>query len=299
MSAPRGPQPGDQPGAEHDPTMDALLEYLAATALAPAPDLASRIQVRIAQEPDRTPTRRFLLALVHLRLATALGAFRQLVRVAGGGGNFPALLRAQALGLVLVTTLSAVALGVGAAVSVQRVISERRGPVPTDPAPTVPSRTTGPTLAPIASAPPTDDLGSPTPSPQADAPLTHPTPTPDPAAQADRPGKTQKPERGSSTTAHPTPRPQPTKTPRPTKTTRPQPTKTPRPGRTPHPTERPERTDRPEPTETPEPEDGGGHGGGDGAGETDKPDDGTVWSGVVMAERLVPPSWAFPPEGPA
>jgi hypothetical protein len=74
MSAPRGPQPGDPPSVERDPAMDALLEYLAATALAPAPDLASRIQVRIAQEPDRTPTRRFLLALVHLRLVAALGA---------------------------------------------------------------------------------------------------------------------------------------------------------------------------------------------------------------------------------
>jgi hypothetical protein len=200
--------------------------------------------------------------------------------------------------LVLVTALSAAALGVGAAVSVQHVISERRGPAPTVPAPTIPSRTTEPTMVPDASAPLTDDLGSPTPSPQADA---HPTPTPDatsePAAQDDRSGKTQKPDSGSGTTAHPTPRP--TKTPKPKKTPRPQPTKTPRPGRTPHPTEHPERTDRPEPTETPEPKDGGGHGGEGGASETDTPEDGSVRSGGVRVASLVPPFWWTRPEGPA
>ncbi len=298
MSAPRRPEPVEEPRVERDPTMDALLEYLAGTALAPAPDLASRIQARIAQEPDRTPTSRFLRALVHLRLATALGAFQQLVRVAGGKGSFPALMRAQALGLVLVTALSAVALGVGAAASVQRVIFERHGPVPTEPVPNLPSPTEGPTPLSSASPPPTDDPRSPTPTPPAEPLRTQPTPSPDatPGAQGDRAGRTQKP--GSDTGSGSGPTARPTKTPRPVRTPRPEPTRTPRPTRTPHPTERPEPTDRPEPTETPEPGDGGGHGGEGGARETESPD-GSVWSSAVILARLVRPSWSIPPERPA
>ena len=246
MKAPRasGPDPASPPTAA--PVPDALLEYLASTAVRPTPDLTARIQARLEREPDRTPPRRYLLALVRLRPTLALGAFRQLVRVANGGGRFPAGIRIQAFGLILATLLAMVAVGIGSVVGVQRLLDdrvdhERPVPTPTERA----DRSVTPSLEPRV---PID--------PASPSPTSRPTDRPDGTT---RPARTQHdPARGEAT-ARPTARP----TRRPTPTARP--------------TQRPRRTERPEPTETPESDDGDdagdGHEGPDSEDETEPPDD--------------------------
>ena len=296
MSTPRGSGPGQIPQPpDSDPAVEALLEYLSTTAVTPPADLTARIQARIAREPDRTPPRRYLLALLHLRLRTAAGAFRQLVSVAGGRGTFPALLRVQALGLVLVTVLAAVALGAGAVVGVTKLVQDRRV---TDPTPH-PTRTIlpGPTLSPTPRQ--ADDLTTPVPSPSDGVHLLDASTPPVEPTRTARPSKTPRQAGGSDATPHPakTPRverPEPTRTPHPT------PKKTLRPDRTPRPTERPERTERPEPTDTPESGDGKG---GNGPGESEAPDShgdsGSVWIGDVWLAGLVPLGWSGAAEGQA
>ena len=282
-----------RPGS--DPAVEALLEYLATTAVTPPADLTARIHARIAREPDRTPPRRYALALLHLRLGTAAGAFRQLIGVAGGRGTFPALIRMQALGLVLVTVLAAAALAAGAAVGVTRLVQEQRTTHPTPPTQTI---LPGPTAKPTPRR--SEGLRSPAPSPSDTLHLLAPDPTP---SRTPHPSRTPRPQDvgGADATPHPatTPKaghPEPTRTPHPT------PRKTPKPARTPRPTERPERTRRPEPTETPEAEGGGGNG-GSGPGQSEAPDDhggeGSVWSGDLWLAVLVPPSVAGPAEGHA
>ena len=299
MTTPRSSGPGQGQGiqlAASDPAVEALLEYLATTALAPPADLTARIQARIAQEPDRTPPRRYLLALLHLRLRTAAGAFRQLVGVAGGRGSFPALMRAQAIGLVLVTVLAAAALGAGAVTGVTKLVEERRV---SDPSPH-PTRTftADPTATPTAL--PSDGVHLLDASPRTAEPTETPSKTPRPSRSPRPPqiGGSDPTHGPSDATPHPekSPRvghPEPTRTPRPT------PTKTPKPKKTPRPTERPERTDRPEPTETPESGDGGG--GGHGPGESEAPDEqgptSGVWSGDVWLAGLVPPASSGAAEG--
>ncbi len=297
MSAPRGSgQMPERPGS--DPAVEALLDYLATTAVTPPADLTGRIHARIAQEPDRTPPRRYLLALLHLRLRTAAGAFRQLVGVAGGRGTFPAVLRVQALGLVLVTVLTVAALGAGAAVGISRLVQDRRvtdiTPHPTQ------SVLPGPKTTPTPRA--SDDLIVQEASPRSSEPSETPSRTP-------HPSRTPRPQRatGSEPTHAPVaPSQHPTRTPKaghpePTRTPHPTSTRTPRPTKTP----RPERTQRPEPTETPASGDDGGHGGhdGEGPGETDGPDDhgadGSVWSGDAWMAGLVPPTSPGIAEGPA
>ncbi len=252
MSAPRPSDPGSAWPPAGDAVPDALLEYLATTAVRPSSDLTARIQARLEREPDRTPPRRYLLALVRLRPALALGAFRQLVRVANGSGRFPALVRAQAVGLVLATLLATVALSIGSAVGVQRLLdgpTDHAWPAPILPTPTERTdRSVTPSLAP--SVPP---------EPASPSPTTRPTDGPDRTA---RPTRAQDdPSRGEAT-ARPTARP----------------TRRPRATERPEPTRRPRATERPEPPETPEADDGDdhdddGHDGPDDEQETEPPDD--------------------------
>ncbi len=197
---------------------------------------------RIAREPDRTPPRRFVLAVSHLRMRSAVGAFRQLLRVTVGQGHFPVLLRAQALGLVLLTVVGAAVLGAGAAAGVARLLQDQPGLTE---------------MAPDES-PDTNRVSIPAPSDAMKS--TRPERTP-PAADRtlQAPQPTTRPARAARPTAAPDGATKVSSTPGPTR--RPGPTRTPRPERTPHPTERPTPTDEAEPTETPESED---HGGGDG-----------------------------------
>jgi hypothetical protein len=296
MSTPRGSGQGQvpqRPGS--DPAVEALLEYLATTAVTPPADLTARIHARIAREPDRTPPRRYALALLHLRLGTAAGAFRQLMGVAGGRGTFPGLIRVQALGLVLVTVLAAAALAAGAAVGVTKLVQEQRSTHPTPPTQTI---LPGPTAKPTPRR--SDDLASPAPSPSDTLHLlVAPDPTP---SRTPHPSRTPRPQdlSGADATPHPAKTQKPSH-PEPTRTPRPTPRKTPKPARTPRPTERPERTDRPEPTETPEAGDNSGKG-GNGPGESEAPHSGgkgSVWPGDVWFAGLVPPWGSGPAEGHA
>jgi len=246
------PQPGD------DPTMDAMRDYLAGTALPPAPDLVARVQARIDREPDRTPPRRYLLALVRLRPRLAVGAFRQLLAVVRRRGSFPASVRLQALGLVLVTIVALTSIGIASAVGVQRLLDDGIDdpPPPTRPVPPErDDRSMTPSAFPSdervpASPWPTPLDVSPAPTDRRERPSTTPRPT---SADADPGGDVQA-----------TPRPTRRPTQRPKATDQPDPTD--------RPTHRPRRTERPEPTETPE-ADNGGDDGRDGEEETEPPDD--------------------------
>lgn len=259
MNVPRASRPDPVRPPAGDVPPDALLEYLASTAVRPTPDLATRIQARLEREPDRTPPRRYLLALLRLRPSLALGAFRQLVRVANGSGRFPAVVRAQAFGLVLATLFATVAVGIGSVAGVQRLLDDRTDhvlPAPILPSPTERAdRSVPPSLEPSAS-----------PAPVSPSPAARPTDRPDPTA---RPTRTPEDEGPDAATARPTARP--TRRPRATERSE----STPRPTQRPRRTERPE---RPEPTETPETEGGDDHGDdgheeSDGDQETEPPDD--------------------------
>lgn len=267
-------------GTATDPvtTMTQLLDrYAASTDVAPPPDLASRIRARIALEPVPTPPRRFVAALGSLAPRAALAAFRHSVGAAFGRGRFPAVVRAQALGLVLLVVLSVGALGAGGVVVLRSVIE---GPDRTSPAVPQPSD-----VRPSSS--PSDGLAVDA-SPDASAtPAPRHTARPTPTATPSRPEDTPQPTRSPRSTPTPTPTSTPTRKPRVTPTPEPtddsqeppktpRPTKTPPPTRTPHPTDppEPEKTDRPEtpePVETDQP----GGGGGDG------------WSGALVAVDLV------------
>ena len=192
----------------------------------PAPDLARRVHAAISREPARTPPRRFLAALVGLRPAAARDAFRQSAGVALGRGRFPALVRAQALALVVLIVGVVGVAGVVGAVGVTEAVHQLRGtwttgeprgahPVAVDrtvrarsppdasrrPRPT-PSPSARPTATPAPSATrsgPQGPVVRRTPEPTARAggpragaartPPTRPDPAAHPAAEGRRPGR--------------------------------------------------------------------------------------------------------------
>ena len=99
MSLPNDPRRGPAaPQGAPDPIEEILARYARATDVQPAPDLSARILGRIAEEPQR-PAGRYLAALASLRPTRIRASFSGLVRVAAGRGRYPALVRAQALGL--------------------------------------------------------------------------------------------------------------------------------------------------------------------------------------------------------
>jgi hypothetical protein len=238
MSTTRRPDPDEvAPRSGQDPAVDALLDYLVATAVTPPTDLAARIQARVEGAPPPPPPRRNRLARLHLRLPTAAGAFRQLVHVTMGRGRFPALMRAQALSLVLITVLSAAALVAGAAIGVTQLVQDRRAPAVPIVVPD-PDRTSTPS----------PDLETPRPT-DADTDRVA-EPTPRRSDRTPRPEATRRPSKTAAPVSDPDPTRRPARTPKPTE--RPTAEGTPRPERTPRRTERPEKTEHPEPTETPE-----------------------------------------------
>lgn len=271
MSTPRRPVPDEMPRqAGHDPAVDALLDYLASTVVTPSADVVARIQARVEREPDRTPPRRFVFALLHLRLRIAAGAFRQLVRVAQGQGRFSTLLRAQALSLVLLSVLATTALVAGAAVGITQLVQDRRTPaMPTPTMVTDPDRTSTPSPA----------LETPRPTDADTIQLVDPTPrksgrTPVPASRTSRPeagrrpSRTTAPERAGDADPEATRRPARTSQP----TERPDPVRTPKPEKTPRPTKQPEQTEPPDDDEGDDDGDGHDEDDRDGDGEPDAPD---------------------------
>jgi hypothetical protein len=274
-----GPQPSG------DPIVDGLLAYAAATDIAPAPTLATRIHARVGQEPRQTPVRRFVVALLALKLGRAWFAFKQAAGAAIGRGSFPAMVRVQALALMLVAVMAMGALGAGGAMGLDALVRP-----PVHPAPTLPPGLVKPSLVPStmplvspepASPSPSIDTTIQRPGPTTDTgnvpPGSTPTPTPRDGQHTPRPGHTPAPTPRPIPTPRPTHTPQPGETPKPTHT--PKPTLTPKPTRMPRPTETPE----PEQTDGPEPTDGGGSGGNGGNGGLD-----AIWfaSLVLLVEGL-------------
>ena len=118
---------------------------MAATDIPPAPTLTARIQARVALEPRQTPVRRFVVALMALKLGRAWFAFGQAAGAAVGRGTFPAMVRVQALALMLVAVMAVGALGAGGAIGLDALVRP-----PDHPAPTLPPGLVQPTAAPSA-----------------------------------------------------------------------------------------------------------------------------------------------------
>jgi hypothetical protein len=225
-----------------------LAWYASVTAISPPPDLAARVLERIGQEPASTPPRRYLAALGALDAGASLRTFRQTLAAALGAGQLPLAVRAQALGLVLLSVLLAGVGGAAGAVGAGMLIAEatRQGPAPE----TVPVQ---PSLSPRPSLPPS-------PSPTLTA---TPEPSPLPTDESVRPERTREDH---------TVRPRLERTESPEGSRRPSTrTATPRPSRT---SERDDDRDHDEPDETDTPVetakpeetdalDGGGSGGSD------------------------------------
>jgi len=186
-----------------------LERFAASTHVAPRADLAERVHARLAMEPGPTPPRRFLVAVGALAPRPALAAFRQSLGAALGRGRFPMVVRAQALGLVLLVVLSVGALGAGGAVLLAAVVQQRVQPTPSIPLPKAsPSPTDAarpPAQAPIFSS---STASSPAPSSAPTHAVTtdtgFPPPTPVPSGPSVRPSVQPGP------TQLPTPRPLPT-----------------------------------------------------------------------------------------
>jgi len=244
--------------------MELLLErYARFTDVQPAPDLSRRIAMRIAAEPARTPPRRFLAALGAFRLARARDAFAQTAGVAFGRGRFPALVRAQALGLVVLAVGTVGVAGIAGAVGVtqvidrfqdQQVVVEREDEAPS------------PSLSVEPSPSPSESPGAPAPSPSTSPePSESPEPSDAPPTDARETDDSSGP--GVRRTAEPTERAATTPgsddkaTPRPARTAKPTAKPTPRETRRPRLTPKPTRRPSPEPEDTDEPR------------ETEEPDD--------------------------
>lgn len=265
--------------------MGELLERFAAlTALAPRSDWVRQVHLRIAREPSPTPSRRFFLALTALAPGEAAAALAQSVRAAFGRGRFPAVVRAQAMAVVLLVVLSVGVVGAGGALVLNAVVLPPDGPTRTLPAvapsltPTLrPTQRTrppavevedlpplGPTRSAAAAsaepepsvAPPSPHIDRNAPSPSAfgpgigGPPETRPSSRPRPTPRADDPArpnaeKTQKPR--------PTPNADKSLKPRPTpKADRtPKPSPTPKPVRSPKPRPTPKADRTPRPDKTP------------------------------------------------
>ncbi len=265
-NAPAGPGGGDVR------EMAELMErYAALTALAPRPEWLRQVHLRIAQEPRPTPTRGFLTAMGRLAPRDAAAAFRGSAAAAFGAGRFPAIVRAQAMALVLLVVLSVTVVGAGGALVVGSIVEPIVRP-PDGPNRTLPVAThrTAPTLRPgDATDQPGIIVGLPTPTSPPETPHSAATPfidaRPSPSGYGSdiggppttipglRPGPTPKVDGAQK--PHPTPKvdktPKPHPTPKVDKTPRPHPTpkvdKTPKP----HPTPKPHKTPKPHPTPRP------------------------------------------------
>ncbi len=212
--------------------------------VATSPGFADRVMAAVGAEPLPAPARAAGHALRTAALIALLASIRDAFRVTFSGG-FPAVVRVQALAVVLVVVALGGGVTYGAAAALGLVDGGPTPPVE------VPTATDDPSEAPEATAPP-----SPSPSPSESAEW---SPSPSPSESAE-PGETPEPTEtpddedktddsggsasGDNKTASPTRKPTPKPTPKPTATPdeddehatdTPQPTRTPRPSDTPDP----------------------------------------------------------------
>jgi hypothetical protein len=141
------------------------------------PDFIGRVMEAIAAEPAPQPAVAAGRAILAVRPMAVLSAVRDAWRVAFSGGR-PALVRAQAMVVVLVAVVALAGIG-GAATIGALALLDRGGPEPSPTAP-LPS----PTIPPSMSPPP-----SPSPTP---GPIVTPSPTPTPSQTAE-PTDTEEP----------------------------------------------------------------------------------------------------------
>ena len=113
-----------------DPGVARLQKYQAATLVEPRPDLVRYIVKRIRQEPEPTPSRRFITAIRAHDRASVARAFRQALAVALGAGTVQPIVRAQAAVLVLVVLVtsgfSGAAVVAGTGVGLEYVAADTR-----------------------------------------------------------------------------------------------------------------------------------------------------------------------------
>src|SRR5262245_50781062 len=132
-----GPPAGPDGGV--DPIAQLLERYTASTHVSPPRGLAERIKGRIAEEPASTPPRRFVAALGTGSLLPMVAALGESAGAIVGIGRFGALVRLQALGLVLVVVMALGSVVGSAGALVTRIVAPPMPPAPVMPlSPTVP-----------------------------------------------------------------------------------------------------------------------------------------------------------------
>jgi negative regulator of sigma E activity len=164
------------------------LEGLAATSTMPAiDDFADRVMAAVSAEPLPQPVRAFGIALTAGRLRAAAAAIGDAWRVTTSG-YAPALVRAQAIALVLVVAIVSLGVVGGTTAAALGLLSPQPTPAPTLPPPSpLPAATSSPLPSPTPSdsAEPTqtaEPSETPEPSEDATAGATHGQRTPSPAA---------------------------------------------------------------------------------------------------------------------
>jgi hypothetical protein len=197
MTAPRPFGPGELDGAEGATADDVVaesriardLEGLASHGAAPVPaGFIDAVMAKVEAEPGPAPARAARVALRRGAIGAFLASFSDALRVIGRPG-FPALVRAQALALVIVVGAFAAGTGVAAAgvVSLIRDDGGRPSPAPTFEAPTRLAPSPSPTMpSPSVETPSPDQSAEPTATD--DPPTDEPTGTRRPTATDDHGG---------------------------------------------------------------------------------------------------------------
>ena len=97
----------------------------------PRTDLADRVLQRVAAEPTTSAPRRFFAAVAALDMRASIRMFRQTMAAAWGGTRLPAIVRFQAIAVVmLIVSLVGTAgvLGAAATISIAEIVkSQQRG----------------------------------------------------------------------------------------------------------------------------------------------------------------------------
>ena len=210
----------------------------------PSAAFADRVMAAVAAEPVPAPARAAGSALRRGAIAAFVLSIRDAFRVTFGGG-FPAMVRAQALALVLVVA----ALGAGTTYGAAAALGLLGGPQPPSviPSPVLPLRGE-------------DASPSPSPSPSVSPEVSvSPGPAESEAAESESPEASGEPSESEEATASddgsgdPSPTKRPSSTPKPTATPTDDhgggdATHSPEPTRTPQPTETPDTDETPTPT---------------------------------------------------
>ena len=197
MTAPRPFGPGELEGAEGATADDVVaesriardLEGLAGHGASPVPaGFIDAVMAMVEAEPGPAPARAARVALRRGAIGAFLASFSDALRVIGRPG-FPALVRAQALALVIVVGAFAAGTGVAAAgvVGLIRDDGGRPSPAPTFEAPTRVAPSPSPAMPSPSVETPTPDQSA-VPTATDDTPTDEPTGTRRPTATDDHGG---------------------------------------------------------------------------------------------------------------